>query len=163
MLDHAILSLLGTFISHHHLQERWKRHLDVMGIELRLASTTSRCSNHCTMAIKAVSYELTSIVLLSLAGHLQAESEVLEPDRVGEDARGSNTGGGLQGGQVPFQIRTSLCGQSWFSSVRREIYWLRNDQKHSGEIFFSSASVYLLPNIFLSLVNKYFEFDSGKF
>ena len=85
------------------------------------------------MAIKAVSNELTSIVLLSLAGHLQAESEVLEPDRVGEDARGSNTGGGLQGGQVPVQVRAPLRRQSRLASLRREVHRLRHDQEYSGK------------------------------
>ena len=52
---------------------------------------------------------------------------------MGKDTPGPDDGRGLQGGQVPVQVRAPLRRQSRLASLRREVHRLRHDQEYSGK------------------------------
>ena len=51
---------------------------------------------------------------------------------MGEDSPGGEDVGGVQGGQVPLQVRAVVRGTRGHAALRREIRRVRNDPEHSG-------------------------------
>jgi hypothetical protein len=56
---------------------------------------------------------------------------------VGEDSPGGKDVCGIQGGQVPLQVRAVVRGTRGHASIRRKICRIRDDPEHSGMSFYA--------------------------
>ena len=64
---------------------------------------------------------------LSGSGHLRAQPEAFQLERVGENSGRGLTVDRVHGGPVPLHVRANLRREVRLSPLRREVRWVRND------------------------------------
>ena len=64
---------------------------------------------------------------LSGSGHLRAQPEAFQLERVGENSGRGLTVDRVHGGPVPLHVRANLRREVRLSPLRREVRWVRTD------------------------------------